>query len=172
MCQLGKDQRRANMLARELAPKIGRKKPVAVHHHMLMSLYAKSRDEKMSKSEPTTCIYVHDSEEEICKKIEGAYCPEKQVEDNPILDYTKHVIFKSFDSMEIKRKEKYGGDVTFHSYPELEQTYGRGELHPSDLKFGVAEYLNRLIVPIREHFERNRKARELYEFVKQQEITR
>lgn len=172
ICQLGKDQRRANMLAREIAPKIGRKKPVAVHHHMLMGLHAKSKDEKMSKSEPATCIYVHDSVEEIRKKIDGAYCPEKQVENNPILDYTKHLIFKSFDSMEIRREKKYGGDIEFHSYPELEQTYRSGELHPSDLKRSVGEYLNRLIAPIREYFEKNRKARELYEFVKQQEITR
>jgi len=38
ICQLGLDQRRANILARELAPKLGFKKPVAVHHHMLMGL--------------------------------------------------------------------------------------------------------------------------------------
>ena len=172
ICQLGKDQRRANMLAREIAPKIGRKKPVAVHHHMLMGLHARSKDEKMSKSEPTTCIYVHDSVEEIRRKIEGAYCPERQVENNPILDYTKHLIFKSFDSMEIRRKKKYGGDATFYSYPELEQAYRSGELHPLDLKRSVGEYLDRLIAPIREYFERNRKAKELYEFVKRQEITR
>ena len=172
ICQLGKDQRRANMLAREIAPKIGRKKPVAVHHHMLMGLLARSKDEKMSKSEPATCIYVHDSEEELQRKVEKAYCPEKQVEDNPVLDYAKHLIFNSFDSMEIHREKKYGGDITFHNYSELEQMYGGGKLHPSDLKRGVAEYLSRSIAPIRKHFERDRKARELYEFVKQQEITR
>ncbi|MEA1904741.1 MAG: tyrosine--tRNA ligase [Candidatus Hadarchaeota archaeon] len=172
ICQLGKDQRRANMLAREIAPKIGRKKPVVVHHHMLMGLHARSMDEKMSKSEPATCIYVHDSEEEIQKKIEKAYCPEKQVENNPILDYTKHLISESFDSMEIRRKEKYGGDITFYSFSELKQAYKSGELHPLDLKRGVTEYVNLLIAPIREYFERNRSAKELYEFVKAQEITR
>jgi len=171
ICQLGMDQRRANMLAREIAPKIGRKKPVAVHHHMLMGLYARTKDEKMSKSEPATCIYVHDAREEIRRKIEKAYCPEKRTE-SPILDYTKHVIFKSFDSMEIEREEKYGGNITFYGYPELEQAHADGKLHPSDLKRCVAEYLDRLIAPIREYFEKNRKARELYEFVKQQEITR
>lgn len=172
ICQLGMDQRRANMLAREIAPKIGRKKPVAVHHHMLMGLHARSRDEKMSKSEPATCIYVHDSEEEIWRKIEKAYCPERQIENNPVLDYAKHLIFESFDSMEIERGKKYGGNVTFNSYSELEQSYGSGELHPSDLKKSVARYLNRLTAPIRKYFEENRKARELYEFVRQQEITR
>jgi tyrosyl-tRNA synthetase len=172
ICQLGKDQRRANVLAREIAPKISRKKPVAVHHHMLMGLHAKSKDEKMSKSEPATCIYVHDSAGEIWEKIEKAYCPEKQVDNNPILDYTKHIIFKSFDSMEIRRKEKYGGDITFYSYSELEQAYRDGGIHPLDLKKSISGYLDQLVAPIREYFEKNRKTRELYEFVRQQEITR
>ena len=38
ICQLGLDQRRANMLAREVGPKLGWWKPVIVSHHMLMGL--------------------------------------------------------------------------------------------------------------------------------------
>ncbi|KXB09151.1 hypothetical protein AKJ35_01315 [candidate division MSBL1 archaeon SCGC-AAA833F18] len=172
ICQLGKDQRRANMLARELAPKLGRKKPVTVSHHMLMGLEGEAKGEKMSKSKPSTAIYVHDSREEIKKKIEGAYCPEKQVKENPILDYTKHLLFEEFNSLEIRRKKKHGGDVTYQNYIELEQAYKKSELHPLDLKKNVARYLNQLVEPIRDHFEENKKARKLYEFVKDQEITR
>lgn len=36
----------------------------------------------------------------------------------------------------------------------------------------MAEALNQLLKPIREHFEKDPRARELYEFVKSQEITR
>ncbi|MFX1602180.1 MAG: tyrosine--tRNA ligase, partial [Promethearchaeota archaeon] len=36
--QLGMDQRRANMLAREVGPKLGLWKPVVVSHHMLVNL--------------------------------------------------------------------------------------------------------------------------------------
>jgi len=36
----------------------------------------------------------------------------------------------------------------------------------------VAEYLNVLIKPIREHFERSKKAKTLYEFVRDQDVTR
>lgn len=170
ICQLGMDQRRANMLAREIAPRLGRKKPVAVHHHMLMSLRG-PRDKKMSKSEPETCIYVHDSEEEIRRKIERAYCPERSVQDNPITDYAKHVIFGAFDSMEICRERKYGGDVVYRGFSELERAYVKGELHPLDLKRGVADYINRLCAPIRRHFERDKRAQRLYEFVREQEVT-
>src|SRR3989344_964124 len=103
ICQLGMDQRRANILAREVAPKIGKKKPVAVHHHILMGLQGiqqRGDDEatmmasKMSKSDPKSCIYMHDSTEQIMAKINTAFCPAKQEEGNPLLEYCKHIIFK------------------------------------------------------------------------------
>ncbi len=172
ICQLGKDQRRANMLAREVADKLGRKKPITVSHHMLMGLQGGGEKEKMSKSKPSTSIYVHDTENEIWEKIKGAYCPEKQIKKNPIIDYTRYLIFNSFDSIEIKRKQKYGGNITYSSYSKLKEDYRRGELHPLDLKKGVARYLNKMIKPIREHFKEDKDAKKLYEFVKKQKVTR
>jgi len=38
VCQLGMDQRKVNVLARELAGKLNEKKPIIVSHHMLMGL--------------------------------------------------------------------------------------------------------------------------------------
>ncbi|HLD86836.1 MAG TPA: tyrosine--tRNA ligase, partial [Candidatus Nanoarchaeia archaeon] len=38
ICQLGMDQRKVNMLAREIGPSIGYWKPVIISHHMLMGL--------------------------------------------------------------------------------------------------------------------------------------
>ncbi len=186
ICQLGLDQRRANILAREVGPKIGLWKPVCVHHHMLMGLqglqgpegYEDRREwdvmisSKMSKSKPQTCIYVHDSEEEIRRKIHSAFCPPKRTDNNPILDYSKHIIFRKFDTLEIKREAKYGGYLEIQSYRELEEKYRRGEIHPLDLKNAVAEKLNELIKPIREHFEKDKRARRLYEIVKGEEPTR
>lgn len=186
ICQLGLDQRRANILAREIGPKLGWWKPVIVSHHMLMGLQGAKEPEgfetnkqmdiqissKMSKSKPKTCIFVHDSKEEIEKKIKEAFCPPKEIENNPILDYTKHIIFRSFKEVKVDRPAKYGGPIEFNSYEELENAYRKGELHPLDLKNSVIEYLDELIRPIREHFEKNRKAKELFEFVKTQEITR
>ncbi|MCD6591564.1 MAG: tyrosine--tRNA ligase [Thaumarchaeota archaeon] len=186
ICQLGLDQRRANILARELAPKLGFKKPVAVHHHMLMGLQGPSEVKgfeddarmnlqiasKMSKSIPETSIFVHDDEETIRRKIRRAYCPPKTAEGNPILEYAKYIIFRKLDKLHIERPSKYGGPIDYYSYEELEKDYLEGRLHPADLKQGVADALNQLIKPIREHFEKDKRARELYEFVKSQEITR
>jgi tyrosyl-tRNA synthetase len=186
ICQLGLDQRRANMLAREIGPKMGWWKPVVISHHMLMGLNGVKQSEgydenqnfdleissKMSKSKPETCLYVHDTKEQIREKINGAFCPTKIIEGNPILDYCKHIIFRRFETFKIERTEKFGGNIEFSDYDELEKAYRNGEIHPMDLKNATAEFLEKLISPIREHFEENKRARELYEFVKSQKITR
>lgn len=170
ICQLGLDQRRANILARELAPKLGRKKPVAVHHHMLLGLQgAKEGDAikgKMSKSKPASSIFVHDSREEIEQKISNAYCPAGEKENNPLLEYSKYIIFEFYKKMKIERPAKFGGNTEFHSYKELEEAFVSRKLHPLDLKKAVAFYVNEIIAPIRKHFEKNTKAAGLLEGVK------
>lgn len=184
--QLGIDQRRCCILARETGPKLGFWKPVVLSHHMLMGLEGMKQPEgyeenkqmdieissKMSKSKPQTAIFVHDSTEEIKKKIKSAFCPEKVVEGNPVLEYSKYLIFKRFKSMKIERDKKFGGDIELDNYQELEDTFRQGKLHPADLKNSVAMYLDQMIEPIRRHFEKDRKAKKLYEFVKKQEVTR
>ena len=126
---------------------------------------------KMSKSKHETCIYMHDSEEDIKRKINKAYCQEKIIEGNPLFDYLKYLIFKRYDKIKIERPEKFGGNITF-KYDELVNAYEKGELHPMDLKNAVARYLNEMIKPIREYFEKNKRAKELYEEVKKYSITR
>ncbi|MFX1483144.1 MAG: tyrosine--tRNA ligase [Promethearchaeota archaeon] len=184
--QLGLDQRRANILAREVGPKLGWWKPVVISHHMLMNLEGATEPEgfdeekdfdiqissKMSKSKPSSSVFVHDSEDEIHKKIMAAYCPPKNVVGNPLLDWAKHVVFRSFDSVVAERKPKFGGDIEFHSYKELESTYAAGDLHPLDLKNMMINYVNKMVDPIRTHFEKKKSAREMLEQVKEYQITR
>ncbi len=175
ICQLGMDQRKVNMLAREVAGKLGRKPPVVVSHRMLPALHISGTspaEAKMSKSVPESAIFVHDSEEEIRRKLRKAYCPMGEVENNPVLEYAKEIVFRAYGEMVVERPKKYGGDVSYSSYGELARDFQKGELHPQDLKDAVASYLNRLIAPVREHFERNPKARELYEVVRSSKITR
>lgn len=169
ICQLGMDQRRANMLAREVASKIGKRKPVAVHHHMLYGLQGGNMNNdfeaKMSKSKPETSIYVHDNFKEIKQKISSAYCPKKSRENNPVLDYFKHIIFELNKKIEIERPARFGGNIEFDNYQDLEKNYLQGKIHPLDLKNACAEYIEKAVQPIRKHFETNNKAKELYEIV-------
>lgn len=186
ICQLGLDQRKVNMLAREIAEKLGWKKPIAVHHNLLMGLQGpvkpQQMDEnvrrdvlitsKMSKSKPDTAIFVHDSYEDIRRKIRKAYAPEKQVDNNPVLQYFKEIVFRIKKEVLVERPAKFGGNIEFKSYDEMEDAYRKGKVHPLDLKESLAKELDEIIKPIREHFEKNRKAKELYELMKAQEITR
>ncbi|MHA1804591.1 MAG: tyrosine--tRNA ligase [Promethearchaeota archaeon] len=178
ICQLGMDQRKVNMLAREIAKKLNRPKPIAIHHHMLMGLkkppisdltgMERSIQLKMSKSDPDSAIFMLDSPADVKRKINKAYCPPKQIEENPILEYCKYIIFQTKKTFFIKRPEKYGGDIEYESYEDLERDYRQGKLNPPDLKPAVIKSLNELLIPIRTHFEKNKKARELAEFVKRE----
>ena len=186
ICQLGVDQRRANILAREIADKLKWKKPVAVHHHMLIGLQGSKEPEgfdengamdaeissKMSKSKPETSIFVHDSAEEIMRKVNSAYCPPKVLAGNALIEYSRYIVFRKQESLRIERPEKYGGNVEFFSSSELEKAYVGGTLHPADLKRGVGEALDGIISPIREHFVKDPHARRLYESVRAAETTR
>lgn len=180
--QLGMDQRKVNMLAREIGPKLGFWKPVVVSHHMLMGLgkpVTESKDSvekaiemKMSKSKPDSAIFMDDSENDVLRKVSKAYCPEKVVEDNPVMEYCMYIIFEKFKTLEIKRPNKFGGNLSISSYKELADIYKSGKLHPMDLKNAVGNHINQLIEPVRKHFEKNAKAKKLLAQVKTFEVTR
>ena len=109
---------------------------------------------KMSKSKPNSGVYMTDTPSEIKKKINSAYCPEREVEFNPILDWAKYLIFYDKDSkLEIKRDEKFGGNIAYSSYEDLEKDYADKKLHPQDLKNAVAEWLIEKLAPARKYFE-------------------
>lgn len=179
--QLGMDQRKVNVFAREIGEKIGYWKPVVVSHHMLMSLKPpksdekdaeKSIEQKMSKSDPNSSIFMTDSKKEVESKIMKAYCPEGQVKENPVLEYCKYIIFEKIEELVIERPEKFGGNVFFTNYGELEKAYQSKEIHPLDLKKASAKYINELLEPVRVHFKKNKKARELLKKVERFEVTR
>jgi len=191
----GLDQRKAQVIARDVALKLkikplmdnkGNKiKPVAVHHHLILGLgkppmwpIPKDRLQelwsalKMSKSKPDTCIFIHDSPEEIKRKIKNAFCPEGEVEFNPVLDWVKYLIFRDEKSeLLVERPQKFGGDITYHSYEEVEKDFLKKRLHPMDLKNAVAEKLIKILEPARKHFEQPR-VKKMLEELEQMIITR
>ncbi|MBI2011533.1 tyrosine--tRNA ligase [Candidatus Daviesbacteria bacterium] len=174
LAHAGMDQRNVHVVTRDAAKELGFEKPIAVHHHLLQGLLPpvlvndpktgkKIMDieaAKMSKSKPDSAIFIHDDPEEIKRKINKAYCPEGVVEFNPILDWVKHLIFFSEgETLEVRRHAKFGGDITYTSYEELEKDYANKKLHPLDLKAAVAEWLIKTLEPARKYFdEPNRKA--------------
>lgn len=191
----GIDQRKAHVLARMVAPNLTVKpvknsrgeniKPVAIHHSLLLGLqkppiYPVPKDKirdvwvkaKMSKSIPNSAIFIHDRPEKIREKIMGAFCPEGDVDFNPIIDWVKSLIFQSGDKeFVIKRPEKFGGTVTYTSVEEVKSDFANKKLHPQDLKMAVTERLIDLLEPARKHFE-IQENRELLQRMQELLITR
>ena len=179
--QLGMDQRKVNVLAREVGEKLGFYKPVVISNHMVAGLQEVKTDaegaeraiaKKMSKSNPDSAIFMTDTAEEVKRKISKAFCPEKIALENPILEYNKYMVFERFDKVKIERPTKFGGDVEYNSYNEMESDFVSGKLHPMDLKTATANYIDQLIEPTRVHFDKNKKAKDLFEQVKSFQITR
>lgn len=171
--QLGMDQRKVNVLAREigmqLSPPAGGWKPVIVSHHMLLGLV---KPLKMSKSNPDSAIFMTDTTSEVVRKLEKAWCPEGEVDDNPILEYCKYIIFEKYDTLTVERDEKFGGSVILNSFADLEKEFADKKIHPQDLKEAAAKYLNDILEPVRKHFRDNPYARTLLEKVQSFDITR
>jgi len=161
----GMDQRHAHMLARELAPKLGFKTPVALHTPLLTSLKGGNRMDftsKMSKSKADSAIFVTDSPDQIRLKIKGAYCPEGDIHNNPVLDIYRFIIFPYYKE-EVKIERKFGGDVTVKNYTELEDLYSKKEIHPLDLKENISNILIDILKPVRDHFNYHMELQEMIE---------
>ena len=155
----GMDQRKIHMLVREIFPKMKWKVPVAVHHKLLPGL-SKPADisdsqilGKMSKSDPNSGVFIHNTDNEIKKKISKAWCEEANTQNNPLLEIARTVIFHEFDEINVERPEKFGGNVSYSNFNQLEVEFAEKKLHPGDLKQTVGNYLVKIISPIREKLD-------------------
>ncbi len=146
----GMEQRKVHMVGKDLAKTLDWNF-IPFHTPLITSL--KGPGEKMSKSLPGSGISVTESKEEIQKTIKGAYCPEKQSQDNPILQISNLIIFPRIKELKVSRPEKFGGNISYESYEILENDFAQGKLHPMDLKNSVSNYLEEIISPIRNNFK-------------------
>ena len=141
-------------------------KPICIHHKLLLGLQKpaiwpvpkdRSKDivrtqMKMSKSIPGSAVFVHDSADEIQKKINKAFCPPDETDLNPVLDWVRGLIFPILGKFDVQRKKGHGGSITYSEYENLRSDYMNGRLHPMDLKNAVAEALIFILKPAREEF--------------------
>jgi tyrosyl-tRNA synthetase len=157
ICSLGIDQKKVNMLAIEYCDKIKKKnKPIIVSHHMIMGL---DGSDKMSKSNPDNTVFMDDSESEVKRKINKAFCEPGNIVKNPILDWIKWLVLPITESFTIL-------DKTYSDYSELEQDYEQMKIHPSDLKKQMIFVINNLLEPVRRYFVENKEASELLDKVR------
>jgi tyrosyl-tRNA synthetase len=183
----GIDQRKAHVIARDVAETLdilplkdrhGKTiKPIILHTSLLLGLdkpptwplptdpaeiRAIRTQMKMSKSRPASAVFIHDTPDEIRKKIRKAFCP-PETEYNPVLDWIKNLVFNNDLPFYVARTPANGGDVTFAAYDDLLAAYTSGALHPGDLKNGCAEALISLMEPIRADFEGDATANAIWQ---------
>lgn len=174
----GVDQRKIFMYAAHYLPKLG----YAKRAHLMNAMVPGLSGGKMSASDPKSKIDFLDSPADIKLKLKGALCTPGEVEGNGLLAFLRAVLVpvqvlreeqakargearfvgeSSFvfpDAPEgtlfsIARPEKFGGDLHFKSYQELEDAYRQEAVHPGDLKTGVADALIKLLDPIKKVFD-------------------
>lgn len=146
----GVDQRKILGFARESHPKIGQRKRVAIMTLMLPGIDGG----KMSASEVGSKIDLLDDEEAIAAKINKAYCPEGDLTDNGITVFMKYVLMvlkeDKGETFLVERATKFGGNIEYKNYAELEKDFVDKKLHPEDLKKALIGELVKILAPVRE----------------------
>ena len=148
----GLEQRKIHALGIETFSNIDYKTPVFVHTPLISSL--KGPGSKMSSSNPESMISINDNGESIKKKINNAYCPQGLVEDNSVLQIMKLIVFPRYNEILIERSSKFGGNLEFNNYNELERSFVSKKLHPQDLKNSCGAYLDKILMPIGKKFKK------------------
>ncbi|KAJ3396793.1 hypothetical protein HDU92_001897 [Lobulomyces angularis] len=166
-CQFGGvDQRKIFVYAEKYLPMIGYKK----RSHLMNAMVAGLTGAKMSSSDPDSKISLLDDTKSIEKKLKKGFCEEGNIDDNPILQFIKVVIFPvlsiKYDgktNFTIKRPEKFGGDSVYQSFEELQEAFKEKKVHPGDLKQSTVFYLDQLLEPIRNKFNSSKELTKLVE---------
>ena len=155
----GMDQRKIHMLVKDVFPKMKWKVPIAIHHKLLPGLTKPVEEKtdgevtKMSKSDPNAGIFIHNTDDEIRSKIKKGFCEEGIIENNPILEIARQIVFHEFSTISIERPEKFGGNISYNNYENLESDFLQKKLHPTDLKEAVGESLIKIVSPIRDKLD-------------------
>jgi tyrosyl-tRNA synthetase len=153
----GNDQRKIMVYARENLPKIGYNARIELINPIIRGLIG----EKMSSSIKASKIDLMDDEEEVKSKINKAECTSGDP-NNGLMALLKYFIFiikeDKKEKYKIRRPEKFGGDLIYSSYEEIEKDFIEKKLHPLDLKNSIAEEINKFL----KNFRTNKKLIKLH----------
>ncbi|MDH3353111.1 MAG: tyrosine--tRNA ligase [Nanoarchaeota archaeon] len=149
------DQRKIMVLAREQLPKLGYKKRIELMTPFLPGLIG----EKMSSSVEASKIGLMDDPKTIKKKVNSADFKEGDP-NNGTMAFFKSIVFvlakDRNEKLTIERPEKFGGNLEFENYEELEKAVKEKTIHPLDVKMSAASEITKLLSEI----EKERKTLE------------
>jgi tyrosyl-tRNA synthetase len=146
----GTDQRKIMVLAREKLPQIGYKKRIEFILPLIPGLVGK----KMSSSIAASKIELTDEPRDVEKKVKSADFIEGDI-DNGVMVIMKRIIFTLKEDLGVKllieRPEKFGGNLEYATYTDLEKDVVEKKIHPLDVKIALAREINQLLEPVLSH---------------------
>ena len=113
-----------------------------------------SFDHKMSKSDPSGAILLHDDEKKLAKKMRKAFLDPEQ-HDSPVYELIEHIILPEFGEVVVTPKPEFGEPSTWTDLDSFRNAVADGSLHPFDAKMGVAAGLSRGLAVVSNYFEAN-----------------
>ena len=155
----GMDQRKAHMYMRDVADRWGWYKATCLHTPIISGLKSsgarmESFDHKMSKSDPSGAILLHDDENKLAKKMRKAYLDPEQP-DSPVYELIEHIILPEFGEVVVTPKPEFGEPSKWNDLDSFKSAVADGTLHPFDAKMGVAAGLSRGLESVSDYFEAN-----------------
>jgi tyrosyl-tRNA synthetase len=155
----GMDQRKAHMYMREVADHWGWTKATCIHTPIISGLKSAgsrmdSFDHKMSKSDPSGAILLHDTPEKLRKKMRKAYL-DVEKDDSPIYELLEHIILPEQGQITVTPNPEYGEPSTYDNLEGFIAAVQDGTVHPLDAKFAVADAISAGLDSLRSHFESN-----------------
>ena len=155
----GMDQRKAHMYMRDVADRWGWYKATCLHTPIISGLKSsgarmESFDHKMSKSDPSGAILLHDDEKKLAKKMRKAFLDPEQP-DSPVYELIEHIILPEFGEVVVTPKPEFGEPSTWKDLDSFRNAVTDGTLHPFDAKMGVAAGLSRGLAVVSDYFEAN-----------------
>ena len=156
----GMDQRKAHMFMRDVASRWNWRKPTCLHTPILSSLKAtgvrmESFDHKMSKSDPSGAILLHDAEKSIRKKMQKHAYLDPEDPHSPVYELAEHVVLPEWGEIVVTPNPKFGEPSTWTDLSSFKAAVADGTLHPLDAKIGVAIGVSKGLQRVLNHFEKN-----------------
>ncbi len=146
----GVDQRKIMVLARENLPKVGYEPRIEIMNPMIPGLTGK----KMSSSDKKSKIDFLDDEKTVKERLRNADMIEgkSKASNNGVMAFLKYIIMTikkdKGEKFIVKRKEKFGGNLEYKEYDNIEKDFISKKLHPLDLKNAVADEISKMLKSI------------------------
>ena len=112
-----------------------------------------SFDHKMSKSDPSGAILLHDAENILRNKMKKHAYLNPEDNDSPVYELAEHVVLPEWGEIVVTPNPKFGEPSTWTDLAEFKAAVSDGTLHPLDAKLGVAAGISRGLQAVAAHFK-------------------